>query len=335
MAIATQLQHCSDRLSKMMISNRLASAALLAALGFTSAVLGAHTATAQDAAKPVSREILVHGHRGARAWRPENTIPAFQFAIDHGVDVLELDLAVTKDNVLVVSHNPTLAPGSYPGERICKGPALKPLTPIRTMTLAEVRQYDCGSVPLAAFPHQEAVPGTKVATFDEVLDLAKDTTVQFNVETKSFPNHPELTPPPAEFVAMIVAAIKRHHVDPSRIILQSFDWRTLAEMRKQWPEIRLSALVGEVKYDSMMGHTDPTKDFAAIAKETHAEIISPAWQLVTKEQVEAAHKAGAQVAPDTPEAWKTLADDDVDAIITDDPVALLAWLRAQTPPLHP
>jgi glycerophosphoryl diester phosphodiesterase len=284
------------------------------------------------------RVILVHGHRGARAWRPENTIPAFQFAIDHGVDVLELDLAVTKDNVLVVSHNPTLAPNSYPGERICKGPQLAPNTPIHTMTLEEVRQYDCGSVALAAFPKQVAVPGTKVATFDEVLDLAKGTTVQFNVETKSFPNHPELTPPLAEFVALIVAAIKKHDVDPARIILQSFDWRTLAEMRKQWPAIRLSALVGAVKYDAMMGHTDPTKDFAAIAKLTGAEIISPDWSLVTPEQVAAAHQAGAQVAPytpNTPEAWQKLADAGVDAIITDDPVALLAWLRAQKPPLHP
>lgn len=301
------------------------------------ATLSLTQAEAQTAPAP-SREILVHGHRGARAWRPENTIPAFQFAIDHGVDVLELDLAVTKDNVLVVSHNPTLAPNSYPGERICKGPALAPQTPIHTMTLAEVRQYDCGSVALASFPTQVAVPGTKVATFDEVLDLAKGTTVQFNVETKSFPNHPEFTPAPADFVALIVAAIKKHNVDPARIILQSFDWRTLTEMRKQWPAIRLSALVGKVQYDSMMGHTDPTKDFAAIAKLTGAEIISPDFSLATPEQVAAAHKAGAQVAPYTankPEDWQKLADANVDAIITDDPVALLAWLRAQKPPLHP
>jgi len=100
--------------------------------------MGQGMATARPASNATGREILVHGHRGARAWRPENTIPAFQFAIDHGVDVLELDLAVTKDNVLVVSHNPTLAPNSYPGERICKGPQLAPNTPIRTMTLAEV-----------------------------------------------------------------------------------------------------------------------------------------------------------------------------------------------------
>ena len=311
-----------------------ARAVVVLAMGLATAVLSGSAIAQSNAPK----EILVHGHRGARAWRPENTIPAFQFAIDHGVDVLELDLAVTKDNVLVVSHNPTLAQGSYPGERICKGPELKPMTPIHTMTLAEVEQYDCGSVALKAFPTQVAVPGTKVATFDQVLDLAQGTTVQFNVETKIFPNHPELTPSPAEFVALIVAAIKKHNVDPSRIILQSFDWRTLAEMRKQWPAIRLSALVGAVKYDGMMGHTDPTKDFAAIAKLTGAEIISPDTSLVTSEQVEAAHKAGAQVAPYTankPEEWQKLADAHVDAIITDDPVGLLTWLRAQKPPLHP
>src|ERR1700679_2544713 len=122
------------------------------------------SAQAQTAQKTESREILVHGHRGARAWRPENTIPAFQFAIDHGVDVLELDLAVTKDNVLVVSHNPTLNLNpEHPGERLCKGPALAPNTAIHDMTLAEVRQYDCGSVALTTFPTQVAVPGTKVA----------------------------------------------------------------------------------------------------------------------------------------------------------------------------
>jgi glycerophosphoryl diester phosphodiesterase len=286
-----------------------------------------------------AQTILVHAHRGGRADRPENTIPSFQHGIDVGTDVLELDLAVTKDNVLVVSHNPSLTPNTeHPGERICKGPALAPNTLIRTMTLAQVREYDCGSVALSTFPTQVAVSGTKVATFDEVLDLAKGTTVQFNVETKSFPNHPEATPTPAEFVALIVAAIKKHNVDPARIILQSFDWRTLAEMRKQYPAIRLSALVGRPAYDPMMGHTDPTKDFAAIAKGTGAEIISPDWMLVTPEQVAAAHQAGAQVAPwtpNTPEQWQKMADAKVDAIISDDPVALLAWLRAQKPPLHP
>jgi glycerophosphoryl diester phosphodiesterase len=102
----------------------IAVCAAILSLILPSAAISAQTKT-QSGNGP--KEILVHGHRGARAWRPENTIPAFQFAIDHGVDVLELDLAVTKDNVLVVSHNPTLcAQSEHPGERVCKGPELAP-----------------------------------------------------------------------------------------------------------------------------------------------------------------------------------------------------------------
>ena len=79
-----------------------------------------------------TRRILVHGHRGARARRPENTIPAFRYAIEQGVDVLELDVAVTKDNVPVVSHDPLI------NATICSGP--KPGIPIHTLTLAELRR---------------------------------------------------------------------------------------------------------------------------------------------------------------------------------------------------
>lgn len=278
--------------------------------------------------------------------RPENTIPAFEYGIRHGDDVLELDLAVTRDNHLVVSHSPFLTqPEHKPGdtydaavsERRCDGPPLPPGTPIHALTLAQVKQYDCGSHTLAAFPQQVAVPGTKIPTFDEVLDLAPQGSFQFNVETKIFPAHPELTPSPEVFVQMIDDAVRRHHLQ-SRVILQSFDFRTLHAMRRIDPEIRLSALFGQSKYDVMMGITDPDKSFAHIAKVSGADILSPDFSLVTPEEVAVAHRLGLQVAPytvDRPEDWKLMADAGVDAIITDNPGALLAWLRAQTPPLHP
>src|ERR1700754_4160892 len=94
-----------------------------------------------------AQTILVHAHRGGRASRPENTIPAFQFAIDHKVDALELDLAVTKDNVLVVSHSPYLTQQEskdpfmkavLANERHCTGPALPPGTLIHSLTLAKL-----------------------------------------------------------------------------------------------------------------------------------------------------------------------------------------------------
>jgi glycerophosphoryl diester phosphodiesterase len=278
--------------------------------------------------------ILVHGHRGSRATRPENTIPAFEYAIEHGADVLELDLAVTKDNQLVVSHSPFIS-ADFEGERVCVGPETPPHTAIHTLTLAQVEAYDCGAKALANFPKQVAVPGTKIPTFDQVLDLVQQGTFDFNVETKSFPSHPELTPAPEEFVELIDDAVKRHQLQ-SRVILQSFDFRTLAAMKQIDPSIRLSALIGDGKDDERMGIIDHDKDFVSIGKKTGAQIISPDFHLVTPEKVAAAHAAGLQVVPwtaDKPEDWQALVDAKVDAIITDDPEALVIWLRDKK--LHP
>ncbi len=109
-------------------------------------------------------KIQVHGHRGARAVRPENTIPAFEYAIAAGADVLELDLAVTKDNQLVVSHD------LHMNRKICRGPEGE--TAIRALTLAEIRAWDCGALKNPEFPRQQTVPGTRMPTLDEVFALA-------------------------------------------------------------------------------------------------------------------------------------------------------------------
>lgn len=305
---------------------------------FAFLILGAFSAQAET--------ILVHAHRGGRAARPENTLPSFEYGIEQGADVLELDLAVTKDNVLVVSHSPYLTqPASddprmaaaLKNERQCDGPALPPGTLIHSLTLAQLKQYDCGAHTLPAFPHQQAVPHTTIPTFDEVLDLAPKGHFEFNVETKIFPSHPEFTPSPVVFVAMIDQAVRRHHLQ-SRVILQSFDFRTLLAMKALDPKIRRSALFGQAKYDTMMGITDGDKSFAHIAQVSGANILSPDFSLVTPEEVKTAHRLGLQVAPYTANTvadWQKLANAHVDAIITDDPAGLLAWLRAQHPPLHP
>ena len=254
--------------------------------------------------------IQVHGHRGARAMRPENTIPAFEYAIAAGVDVLELDLAVTKDNVLVVSHDPEL------NARICTGP--RPSAVIRELTLQELRQWDCGAKKNPAFPDQQPVPGTHVPTFDQVLDLASKGTFQFNVETKIFKNRPELTPPPDEFARMVLDTIRKHKLE-SRVMVQSFDFRTLQAMKRLAPEIRLSAL-----------YSLGVKSFADIAQEAGATIVSPEYHLVTRQKVAEAHQAKLQVVPwtaNTPADWDRLIDAEVDAIISDDPAALIAYLK--------
>jgi glycerophosphoryl diester phosphodiesterase len=254
--------------------------------------------------------ILVHGHRGARAIYPENTIPAFQYAIKIGADVLEMDVAVTKDNVLVISHDPHINP------EICKGP--HPGIAIHELTLSELREYDCGALKNPHFPKQQPVPGTRIPTLDDVLSLSSGNKIEFNIETKSFPDHPELTPPPDVFARMLLDVIRKHNLE-SRSIVQSFDFRTLHAMKRLAPNIRLSAL-----------WEGAARPFVDIARDGKADIISPEFKLVTPQQVRTAHEAELQVVPwtaDTPSDWQKLIDAGVDAIITDDPAALIAYLK--------
>jgi glycerophosphoryl diester phosphodiesterase len=256
--------------------------------------------------------ILVHGHRGARAARPENTLAGFQYAIDAGADFLELDVAVTRDNVPVVSHDPT------PNAEICSGPG--PARPIREMTLAELRRWDCGSKVNPAFPKQQPAPGARIPTLDEALALGRRGSFGFNIELKISPDKPQWTPAPEAFARMAAEAVRRHKLE-RRVIVQSFDFRTVAALKKAAPEMKLSAL----------WNSGP-RDFVSIGRETGARIVAPHFSLVTPEQVRAAHQADLEVVPWTandPAEWNRLIAAEVDAIITDDPAALIAHLKAR------
>jgi glycerophosphoryl diester phosphodiesterase len=261
------------------------------------------------AAQP--HKILVHGHRGARARMPENTLPAFTYAIEQGVDALEMDMAVTKDNVIVISHDPILH------SPVCTGP--KESAVIHELTLAEVRQWDCGALQNPRFPTQKAIASTRMPTLDDIFQLAGRGRFDYNIETKSFPDKPQYTPPPDEFARMVLAKIRQYKLE-KRVILQSFDFRTLVAMRKLAPEIRLSALI-----------ENDDRDFPAVVQEAaNAEIVSPEFHLVTPAKVAAAHARGIQVVPwtaDTPQDWDMLIQAGVDAIITDDPATLIAHLK--------
>jgi len=190
---------------------------------------------------------------------------------------------------------------------------------IRQLTLAEVKQWDCGAVRNPLYPQQQTVPGTRIPTFDEVLDLAPRGTFEFNLEMKSDPAHPEYTPAPEEFARMVLAKIREHKLE-KRCMVQSFDWRTLVALRKLSKDIRMSALFDK-----------DTRDFVTIAKEAgNSQIVSPMMNLVTPEKVAAAHAASLMVVPWTPntvEQWDKLIAAKVDAIITDDPAALIAHLK--------
>lgn len=255
--------------------------------------------------------VEVHGHRGARAVLPENTIPAFTYAIDQGVDAIEMDVAVTQDDVLVISHDPVLNP------EICRSPGGSQV--IRELTFAQLRLWDCGSLVNPRFPNQKPVPGTPIPALEEVFALAERGNFLFNIEAKLFPGHPDFTSPPAHFAELLLAAIDRHNLRP-RVIVQSFDFRILINMKSLAPDIRLSALIEDEKLGN----------FVSAARSVRAQIIAPEKGLVTSTKVMAAHQAGLQVIPwtaNTPQDWDHLLAAGVDAIITDDPAALLTYLK--------
>ncbi|MBS1985492.1 MAG: hypothetical protein JST16_15105 [Bdellovibrionales bacterium] len=267
--------------------------------------------------------IEVQGHRGARAIYPENSLAAFNYAIETGVDTLEMDLGVSKDGVLVVNHDPVLPPERClaPGEQKMKEPVL-----IHSLTLAEIKSYDCGSLPHEKFPKQNRIKGLRIATLDEVFALVRNSKhphakkVEFNIETKSFEDHPEYTVTPPEFASLLVKSLRKNKMFP-RVVVQSFDHRTLVEVRKLEPTARISVL-----------DQDPAADMTALAKKYQPNILSPKWELLKKSDVDALHAAKVRVIPwtaNTPDVWQKLVDLGVDGIISDDPAALMTYLKAK------
>jgi glycerophosphoryl diester phosphodiesterase len=254
--------------------------------------------------------MLVYGHRGARARLPENTLPAFRYAIDQGVDSLELDVLITKDGVPVVVHD------LHINGDTCSGPHLG--AAIYDLTLEELRECDCGAKRNPLFPGQTPVPGTPIPTLDEVFALGQGNSVRFSVEAKIFPDQPELTPAPEPFARLILDRVRQHGLT-RRVTFQSFDPRILIAMKKLDASIPRAALI----------ETDCEWD--AVAREFEATSISPEYRLVTKERVAWAHDNGLTVVPWTvnrPEDWAAMAAAGVDAIISDDPAALIGWLKA-------
>jgi glycerophosphoryl diester phosphodiesterase len=261
----------------------------------------------------------VHGHRGARARYPENSLPAFEHALEVGADVLELDVAITRDDVPVVTHD------LYLNGLICQGPkgeaVAKKGPRIRELSLAELRGYDCGSKPNPDFPLQKRVPGARIPTLDELFAFVKGSArpdVRFNVETKIDADDPEAAPAPQRFVELILNVVREHKAT-DRVLLQSFDRRTLEAARTLEPELALSMLSG--------GFFDRPLVWA---REFHPQVISPRWQYSSWGMVKQAHALGARVVPwtaNTPSAWNELIREGVDGIITDDPEALIQHLR--------
>lgn len=259
------------------------------------------------------RKIWVHGHRGARARKPENTIASFEYAIAAGVDAIELDVTVTSDDVVVAAHDPVL------NLEICRGPGAA--VPIRHLSWRQLQQWDCGSLRHPGFPEQTPVPGARIPSLDEVLSLGgPEVNFDFNIEAKIFEDRPHLTPPAQTFARLVLNCIRRHSLE-RRAIFQSFDFRILHAMKRLSSQIRLAAL-WEGEAESLV----------SIAERAGTEIVAPNLSLVTPEAVEEAHAAGLQVivwTANTVPEWDALIEARVDGIISDDPEPLIAYLKGK------
>jgi glycerophosphoryl diester phosphodiesterase len=279
------------------------------------------------------RRVEVIGHRGARGLFPENTIEGFRRCLDLGVRSFELDVGMTADGVVVVSHDPALNPAIT---RDAAGQWLSGPGPlIHDLTFDALRSYDVGRIrPVSEYRMrhrmQKGQDGARIPTLRDVLLLSADAT--FIVELKTDPRYPGTTAEPAalaEAVLMVVDAA----APAARVILESFDWRGPRHIRRVRPDLKLAWLTrAETVRDAALWWDGITPaEFggsvtAAVAAQG-GQIWAPEFETVTRASVVDAHDRGLRVIPWTVNrraAMRRLIGWNVDGLITDRPDIALA-----------
>jgi glycerophosphoryl diester phosphodiesterase len=245
--------------------------------------------------KNVKRPLII-AHRGYRAKYPENTLVAFQAAIDAGVDMIELDVLLTKDRKLVVIHDESL-------DRTTNGRGM-----VSDHTLSELKTFDAGSWFDARFK------GERLPTLQEVLDLVKGQ-VFLNIEIKGSAYEPHHPPDAVE--KQIVDLVKRKNAVES-VLISSFEWRVLESLAtmKEAPAIAV-----------LSGDPDEGNPLEACRK-MEASSWHPSAVALKAEHVRKMHEAGILVLPYHVETLKDIGrmlEMDVDGLIVDDPLLLKAY----------
>ena len=298
----------------------------------------------------------LQAHRGGRGLHPENTLTAFEFAARLGVTTLELDVGITADGVPVVSHDSALNPLTA---RDASGEWLSSPGPlIHSLTLAQLQTYDVGRLqpgsPYAReFNQQQAVDGERVPTLAAVFERVKALGaghLNFNIETKLSPNAPGDSLAPEPFVRAVLAVIRQAGMT-ERVMVQSFDWRTLEVMHRLSPDMRTAFLTGMPpvagsenealwtagrRLSSFDGSLP--KLVRAAAGSAKGITWSPHWRQLDPGQLKQAQALGLSVVPWTvnePADMQRLMDWGVDGLITDFPDRLRAVMADRGMPLPP
>ncbi len=262
---------------------------------------------AYDELKGEPKKIEVHAHRGGRALFPESSLMAYRRSIEMGVDYVECDLRVTKDNVVVISHDENI------NNKTCVGPKGESLGDqvilIRDLTLEELKQYSCGKVPHPEFPNQKTCADgdeecSRFATLDELLDLLakQPKKIGLDIEFKSKPKGH--VPAPEIFTAFVV------------------------------PKVHAKGLIDQIHYFSFTSaYVDAAEALSMkLGRSAKFNVTAPKHTWMNVITVKALRGLGYKVVPWTPnepQEWEKLIGLGEDGIITDDPQGLIDYLNAK------
>lgn len=262
----------------------------------------------------------LQGHRGARDLFPENTVEGFIATRRLGVTSMELDVAVTADDVAVVAHDVRLHPDLT---RDASGAWLSGPGPlIRHLTFAELQTYDVGrlrpgSAYAARHPRQVPVDGARVPRLAEIFAALPDALI--DAELKTLPDAPEDTVAP-EMMAEAVIAVAKAAGGLGRLRVRSFDWRGLVYLRRHHPAIPLAYLTG-----------DRGTPEAVVAASGGPTIWAPRWDTLDAPTLSRARSLGLSVRPWTvndPQVAARLLEWGAEGICSDSPDILSALLQA-------
>lgn len=261
----------------------------------------------------------LQGHRGARGLLPENTIPAFLYALDLGVTTLEMDVAINAEGSVILSHEPWMSAKicSHADGRKVKKSEAKGLK-IFSMSDADVAGFDCGSRGHPDFPKQQTMQVSKPKLSDvfEAVRLRSAETgrepVLFNIEIKSAPEGDNVFHPEVDQYARALYDVLQQNGVLERTSIQSFDPRALEAAHVIDPDVSLVLLIENRKsFQENLNRLSFTPD-----------IYSPDYKRVNKDMIEAAHTQGIRVIPWTvndEKAMRKLVSLGVDGLITDYP----------------
>jgi glycerophosphoryl diester phosphodiesterase len=291
----------------------------------------------------------VQGHRGARGLWPENTLGGFARTIDLGVSALELDCGVTRDGVVVVSHDPELNPDctrdahgrflAHPGPALC------------ALSYAELQSYDVGrlrpgSAYAARFPQQQPLDGEHIPRLADVLTLVRTHgrgRVRVAIEIKTFPEEPQRTVAPEPFVHAVRLDLEQTGT-ASLVAVLAFDWRVLRAAQRLMSQVPTTALteqqpgedtvrLGSKTASPWLAGLDPEpfgRSIPHLVKAIGASTWGPDYLDLNVQVVGQAHALGLRVIPWTVNAvedMERMLEINVDGVITDRPDVLRTLLE--------